>query len=96
MKNWGDQSNDFTFRFSDLYVTNLEKSQNISMLIRRFIEVKQICKSLFLRGVEEFDDYSLILTEKSYAAFTNSGIRVSSPEYLNELLQWHDEQGISK
>lgn len=80
--------------FSELYVTNLEKSKHFYVDTLGFIEVKQIGKSLYLRGVEEFDEYSLILTENSYAALANFGLRVSSPEYLKELLQWHDEQGI--
>lgn len=80
--------------FSELYVTDLEKSRHFYVDTLGFIEVKQIGKSLYLRAIEEFDEYSLILTEHSYAALANFGLRVSTPEYLLELKEWHDVQGI--
>ncbi len=59
-----------------------------------FIEVKQVGNSLFLRGIEEFDEFSFILTEKPSAAYGCFGLRVSSKEYLTELKEWHDQMGI--
>src|SRR5690625_2810835 len=81
--------------FSELYVKDLEKSKHFYVDTLGFIEVKQVGKSVYLRGVEEFDEYSLILTEHDYAALANFGLRVSTIEYLKELQKWHDEQGIS-
>lgn len=80
--------------FSELFVTDLAKSKHFYVDTLGFTEVKQIGKSLFLRAVEEFDEYSLILTENDYAALANFGLRVSSQEYLEELKAWHDAEGI--
>ncbi|MGE7667161.1 3,4-dihydroxyphenylacetate 2,3-dioxygenase [Ureibacillus composti] len=81
--------------FAELYVTNLEVSRKYYVNTLGFIEAKQIGKSLYLRGIEEFDEYSLILTEKAEPALANFGLRVSSIEYLQELKEWHDEKGIA-
>jgi len=81
--------------FSELYVTNLETSRKFYVETLGFIEVRRISNSLYLRGVEEFDEYSLILTENKTAALANFGLRVSSQEYLHLLKQWHDEKGIT-
>ncbi|MFJ8235320.1 3,4-dihydroxyphenylacetate 2,3-dioxygenase [Ureibacillus sp. NPDC094379] len=80
--------------FSELYVTDLEKSKHFYVDTLGFTVAKQIGNSLYLRAVEEHDEFSLILTEHSYAALANFGLRVSSHEYLLELKKWHDEQGI--
>lgn len=81
--------------FAELYVKNLEVSRKYYVDTLGFIEAKQIGKSLYLRGIEEFDEYSLILTEEAKPALANFGLRVSSAEYLQELKEWHDEKGIA-
>lgn len=81
--------------FSELFVTDLQKSKHFYVDTLGFTEVKQVGKSIYLRAIEEFDEYSLILTENNEAALANFGLRVSSLDYLQELKEWHDEQGIS-
>lgn len=80
--------------FSELFVKDLEASKKFYVDTLGFIEAKQIGNSLYLRGIEEFDEYSLILTQNESPALANFGLRVSSEEYLKELKKWHDEQGI--
>jgi len=81
--------------FAELFVKDLEASRKFYVDTLGFIEAKQIGKSLYLRGIEEFDEYSLILTENEAPALANFGLRVSSEDYLKELKNWHDEQGIT-
>ena len=80
--------------FSELFVTNLAASRKFYVDTLGFIVAKETDSSLYLRGIEEFDEYSLILTENESAAIANFGLRVSSLDYLKELKQWHDEKGI--
>ena len=81
--------------FSELNVTNLAASKKFYVDALGFIVVKETADRLFLKGIEEFDAYSLILTENKEAQVVNFGLRVSSPQYLQELKVWHDEQNIS-
>ncbi|MEH7255140.1 3,4-dihydroxyphenylacetate 2,3-dioxygenase [Neobacillus niacini] len=78
----------------ELFVTNLEKSRDFYVDVLGFIEVERIEKSLYLRAVNEFEKYSLILTESSYAALASFGFRVSTPDYLHVLKAKHEELGI--
>jgi catechol 2,3-dioxygenase len=78
----------------ELFVTNLNKSKEFYVDVLGFIEVERTESSLYLRAIDEFDRYSLILTEKPFAALGSFGLRVSSPEYLEVLKKKHEEMGI--
>ncbi len=78
----------------ELYVTDLDKSKEFYVDVLGFIEVERTEESLYLRAIDEFDKYTLILTERPKAALGSFGLRVSNPEYLQELKQKHDELGI--
>lgn len=78
----------------ELFVTNLEKSKEFYVDVLGFIEVERTKESLYLRATDEFDKYTLVLTEKKEAALGSFGLRVSSSEYLKELEKKHAEMGI--
>lgn len=78
----------------ELFVTDLERSKEFYVDVLGFTEVERIGKSLYLRAVEEFDKYTLILTEKPQAALGSFSLRVSSPDYLEILKKRHEEAGI--
>ncbi|MEW8987550.1 MAG: VOC family protein [Bacillus sp. (in: firmicutes)] len=69
----------------ELFVTDLNKSKDFYVDVLGFIEVERTESSLYLRAIDEFDRYSLILTQKPKAALGSFSLRVSSPEYLREL-----------
>ncbi|NRF94386.1 3,4-dihydroxyphenylacetate 2,3-dioxygenase [Paenibacillus frigoriresistens] len=79
---------------AELFVTDLQKSREFYVDVLGFIEAGFESGRLYLRGLDEFDKYTLILTENTYAALGHFGLRVSSPEYLEELKRKHDELGI--
>lgn len=78
----------------ELFVTNLTKSKEFYVDVLGFTEVERTESSLYLRAADEFDKYSLILTEKETAALGSFSLRVSSPEYLEVLQKQHEEMGI--
>ncbi|WP_409305190.1 3,4-dihydroxyphenylacetate 2,3-dioxygenase [Peribacillus sp. SCS-155] len=79
---------------AELFVTDLDKSRDFYVNVLGFIEAGKKGNSLYLRAIEEFDKYSLILTQNSYAGMGHFGLRVSHPDYLHVLKKLHDEQGI--
>ncbi|MDN7246241.1 3,4-dihydroxyphenylacetate 2,3-dioxygenase [Planococcus shenhongbingii] len=78
----------------ELFVTNLDKSKEFYVDVLGFTEVERTETNLYLRAADEFDKYSLILTEKETAALGSFSLRVSSPEYLEVLQKKHEEMGI--
>jgi catechol 2,3-dioxygenase len=78
----------------ELFVKDLEKSKEFYVDILGFTEVERNNNSLYLRATDEFDKYTLILTEKAEAALGSFSLRVSSPEYLDALQKRHEEMGI--
>ncbi|MGE8081695.1 3,4-dihydroxyphenylacetate 2,3-dioxygenase [Peribacillus loiseleuriae] len=78
----------------ELFVTDLNRSKEFYVNVLGFIEVERTEKSLYLRATDEFDKYTLVLTEKPVAALGSFGLRVSTPDYLQVLKQKHDELGI--
>ena len=78
----------------ELFVTDLNRSKDFYVDVLGFIEVERTEKSLYLRATDEFDQYTLVLTEKPVAALGSFGLRVSTPEYLQELKKKHEEAGI--
>ncbi|MCA1028054.1 3,4-dihydroxyphenylacetate 2,3-dioxygenase [Cytobacillus kochii] len=79
----------------ELFVTDLNKSKDFYVDVLGFIEVERTESSLYLRAIDEFDRYSLILTQKPKAALGSFSLRVSSPEYLRELEKQHQEMGVA-
>jgi catechol 2,3-dioxygenase len=82
------------FGHAEFLVTDLQRSREFYVDVLGFIEVGIEAGRLYLRGVDEFDKCTLILTESTYPALSHVGFRVSAPEYLQELKQKHDELGI--
>lgn len=78
----------------ELFVTDLERSKNFYVDVLGFIEVARSKGSLYLRAVEEFDRYTLVLTEQPQAALGSFSLRVSSPDFLEELQKRHEAAGI--
>jgi catechol 2,3-dioxygenase len=78
----------------EMFVTNLERSKKFYVDVLGFTEVEKSKKSVYLRAADEFDKYSLVLTENAKAALGSFGLRVSSEEYLDKLKKKHDEMNI--
>ncbi|MFJ7746745.1 3,4-dihydroxyphenylacetate 2,3-dioxygenase [Peribacillus sp. NPDC097295] len=78
----------------ELFVTDLNKSKEFYVDVLGFIEVERTENNLYLKATEEFDKYTLILTQKPVAALGSFGLRVSTPDYLEVLKRKHDEVGI--
>ncbi|MFB4213978.1 3,4-dihydroxyphenylacetate 2,3-dioxygenase [Shouchella sp. JSM 1781072] len=78
----------------ELFVTNLDASKHFYVDVLGFTEVERTAQSLYLKAVDEFDRYTLVLTEKKEAALGSFGLRVSSPEHLEFLEKKHQEMGI--
>lgn len=69
----------------ELFVTDLNRSKEFYVDVLGFIEVERTENSLYLKAIDEFDKYSLILTQKPSASLGSFGLRVSSPDYLEVL-----------
>ncbi len=79
----------------ELFVTDLNRSKEFYVDVLGFTEVERTKNSLYLKATEDFDKYTMVLTEKPYAALGSFSLRVSSPEYLEELKKKHEEAGIA-
>lgn len=81
--------------YAKLNVSNLEKSLDFYEKTLGFIKTKQEGKTAYLRAVEEFDQYSLILHEdRDNVCLHHFGLRVSSEEALDEIKQKNEELGV--
>lgn len=80
--------------YTELVVTDLEKSLDFYVNVLGFIEAKREENRVFLRAVEEFDEYSLILKEGSKPIMNNFGLRVSSEEELDDIKNKHESIGL--
>ena len=78
----------------EILVTDLEKSREFYTDILGFVEHSKTDKHVYLRGIEEFDIYTLVLTQNSTAGLGHFGLRVSSEEALDEMIDMHRELGL--
>ncbi|CAM3486556.1 3,4-dihydroxyphenylacetate 2,3-dioxygenase [Hydrogenibacillus schlegelii] len=80
--------------YAELYVTDLERARAFYVEVLGFIEAERTENRLYLRGVEEFDRYSLILTRRDTPGLGHFGLRVASPEALSTLEKLHAALGV--
>ncbi|MDR7568230.1 MAG: VOC family protein, partial [Armatimonadota bacterium] len=78
----------------ELRVTDLEPARRFYAEILGFTEVLQVESSLYLRASEEFDLWSLRLTQSSAPGLGHCAFRVSSSAYLDELETLHRRLGL--
>lgn len=79
---------------AEFFVQDLEKSREFYVDVLGFVEADRDKNHVYLRGIEEFDKYTLILKKNEYSGLGHMGIRVSSPEDLEILQKKHAELGI--
>lgn len=80
---------------TELFVKDLEASKKFYVDTLGFIEVDKQRNSLYLKATDEFDKYTLILTEKEEAVLGSFSLRVSSEAFLDELQKKHELMGIA-
>jgi catechol 2,3-dioxygenase len=78
----------------ELAVTDLQAAKDFYVEILGFIEYLQADGSLFLRATDEFDVWSLRLSERSTAGLIHMAMRVDTPEALDLLDNRHRELGL--
>ena len=54
-----------------------------------FVEHLKTDEHVYLRGIEEFDIYTLVLTQSPTAGLGHFGLRVSSDQALDEMVEMH-------
>lgn len=74
-------------------VDDLAAARSFYVDLLGFIEHRQDGDALYLRGVEEFDTWSLALVERGSAGLLHSAFRVSEPGDLNALEMLHARLG---
>jgi catechol 2,3-dioxygenase len=79
----------------EIFVTNLEKSRDFYVNILGFVEHLVTENHVYLRGIEEFDIYTLVLTQKETAGLGHFGLRVSSEQALDDLIEMHQQLNIA-
>lgn len=75
-------------------VDDLEAAHEFYVDLLGFVEHAREDDTLYLRGAEEFDTWSLAVVERGSAGLLHSAFRVSDPEDLDRLAALHEERGI--
>jgi catechol 2,3-dioxygenase len=77
----------------ELAVTDLAATRRFWVDVLGFEEARCDARTLWLRGAEEFDEWSLALTERRESALLHAGFRCDSPDDLDRLEARHRELG---
>ena len=77
----------------ELGVDDLDAARGFYVDLLGFVEHRRDYRRCYLRGAEEFDAWSLKLTEGE-AGLVHSGFRVSRPDDLDEIEALHRELGL--
>lgn len=75
-------------------VDDLEAAREFYVDLLGFVEHTSDGEALYLRGIEEFDTWSLGIVERGAAGLLHSAFRVSDPEDLDRLAARHDDLGV--
>jgi|FaiFalDrversion3_1042247.scaffolds.fasta_scaffold00241_4 catechol 2,3-dioxygenase len=78
----------------EIGVRDLDQAREFYVDLLGFVEAGREGKSLFLRGVEEFEAWSLCLTQAEGPGVFHIAFRVASPEDLEALERLHRELGV--
>lgn len=78
----------------ELFVKDLEAARTFYVDILGFLEAHREGKHIYLRGVEEFDVWTLTLTEHETPGLGHFALRVDTPEELDRLERLHRELGV--
>lgn len=79
---------------TELGVTDLDEAHRFYVEILGFRPAHRDERSLYLRGAEEFDTWSLKLTAGPSAGLHHFAFRASSEEALDELAELHERLGL--
>jgi catechol 2,3-dioxygenase len=75
-------------------VDDLAAAREFYVDLLGFVEHEATGEALYLRGVEEFDTWSLGIVERGSAGILHSAFRVSEPDDLERLAKLHDDLGL--
>ncbi|PTQ56057.1 MAG: homoprotocatechuate 2,3-dioxygenase [Candidatus Carbobacillus altaicus] len=75
--------------YVELYVKDLERAKHFYVDVLGFLVAEETREQLYLRAVEEFDHYTLILTKNEWAGMGHFGLRLEKEEDLEELARQH-------
>jgi catechol 2,3-dioxygenase len=78
----------------EIGVDDLEAARTFYVDVLGFLEHERDSQHLYLRGVQEFDTWTLKITQADGPGLIHFALRVSSPEDLQELATLHENMGL--
>lgn len=78
----------------DVSVRDLEEARTLYVDVLGFVEAHREGSRLYLRAQEEFDLWSLSLTEVGHGGLGHVALRVATPDALEQVARLHAELGL--
>jgi catechol 2,3-dioxygenase len=78
----------------DVSVRDLEEARTFYVDVLGYVEAHREPGRLYLRALEEFDQWSLCLTAGDAGGLNHVAFRVESPDDLEKIARLHDERGL--
>lgn len=75
-------------------VDDLDKAAAFYVDLLGFVEAERTTETLYLRGAEEFDSWSLALVKAGSGGILHTAFRISDPDDLDRLQATHERLGV--